>query len=508
VLRFTITDYQIRSTKIYKWTIFSFCIILISLLIAEVIFDLRSTTLEILAPLTAFAVLTMLLSLKYSDAKILRAVPSVLLYAIIEIHFLINPTIFHAINYWLPFIPLIALIIQGIRASQIWIIIIVSTYFFNYYFLGKLIGDSYTLTIQRAPFLITGIVFTAGIIAVTFLLYVLLGDAYSKMIEKNNELEILKSKIEKKKDLLERYQQDLINLSKDESVFNQGQERLFKAVCRATAKTLKVNRVSIWLFENQNSYLVRKALYELENESDEMVVLERKDYPTYFEAVETRPFILATDARVHLATREFTEGYLKPLSIYSMLDCPIIIDRKPFGVICCENQREVKEWNTEDALFIQSLADLISMNFKNERIKTLLVEIRRKNNELTDKNNEILTMNEELSSLNEELSTVNETLEETVRFRTKELETQNEQLTEYAFINSHLLRAPLARILGLSDLLTRETTSVKDTQLIEALYASSKEMDIIIKKISDILYDGKTLTREDIKTIIDRNLNQ
>jgi signal transduction histidine kinase len=147
------------------------------------------------------------------------------------------------------------------------------------------------------------------------------------------------------------------------------------------------------------------------------------------------------------------------------------------------------------------------MNFKNERIKTLLVEIRRKNNELTDKNNEILAMNEELSSLNEELSTVNETLEETVRFRTKELETQNQQLTEYAFINSHLLRAPLARILGLSDLLTREATSVKDTQLIEALYTSSKEMDIIIKKISDILYDGNNLTREDIKTIIDRNLN-
>jgi hypothetical protein len=126
----------------------------------------------------------MLLSLKYSDAKILRAVPSFLMYAIIEIHFLINPTTFHAINYWIPFVPIIALIIQGIRASQIWIIITIGTYFFNYYFLGELIGDSYTLTIQRAPFLVTGLIFTAGFIAVTFLLYILLGDAYSKMIEK------------------------------------------------------------------------------------------------------------------------------------------------------------------------------------------------------------------------------------------------------------------------------------------------------------------------------------
>jgi light-regulated signal transduction histidine kinase (bacteriophytochrome) len=56
-----------------------------------------------------------------------------------------------------------------------------------------------------------------------------------------------------------------------------------------------------------------------------------------------------------------------------------------------------------------------------------------------------------------------------VRERTHELEVQNEKLTEYDFINSHLLRAPLARILGLADLLCLENTSVSDRELIESL---------------------------------------
>ena len=114
---------------------------------------------------------------------------------------------------------------------------------------------------------------------------------------------------------------------------------------------------------------------------------------------------------------------------------------------------------------------------------------------------------EELNSLNEELTTVNERLEEKVKDRTSVLETQNQQLTEYAFINSHILRAPLARILGLSSLIARETISIKDQQLVEALIYSSNELDVIIRKISDVLYDGNNLSREDIQTIIDRKIS-
>lgn len=503
-----VTDYKIRSIRIYWGTLISLLIILSALIISEAFFDLRGSSLEVLVPLTTIAAAMVLLSFKFPESNILRTGLIILVYTIIEIHFLINPQTLHAIAFWFPFVALIALLIQGVRSSQFWLAIILFTHLFNSYFLTQVIGESYEFTIHRTPFTAMSIIFTIGIMAGSFLLYTLLGNAYTKMKEKHNELEVLKIQIEKKKESLERYQQELIDLSKNKSLFSNGQDQLFQVICEVAARTLEVNRVSIWLLENDNSCLTRKFLYEKDNETDEVFVLERKDFPGYFRAIESQPFIIATDARVHPETMEFAEVYLKPLDIFSMLDCPIVLDRKTAGVICCENQHEPKIWNTEDALFIQSLADFIASSYKNDRIKNLLSEVRTQNFELIEKNNEIGTMNEELSSLNEELSTLNDVLEENVKHRTQELETRNTQLTEYAFINSHLLRAPLSRILGLSYLLTKEATSIKDSQLLDALVNSTNEMDSIIRKISDILYDGNNLTREDIKSIIDRNLNK
>jgi signal transduction histidine kinase len=182
-----------------------------------------------------------------------------------------------------------------------------------------------------------------------------------------------------------------------------------------------------------------------------------------------------------------------------MLDCPIVMNGKPIGVICCENQVTMTAWGTEEVIFIQSMAENISICYKNLEINYLMEQVRERNIELVEKTNEIETMNEELISMNE-------SLEETVQKRTSELETQNKQLTEYAFINSHILRAPLARILGLSYLFSSEVTADKDKQLLEALIVSSKELDLIIRKISDLLYDGNNMSREDIQAIIDRNL--
>ena len=505
---FNFTDYKIRSIKIYRGTLLSFFFILSALLLAEILVDLKSTRVEVLLPLTIISMGIVFFSLKFPQSGILRTSLTIVIYTLLEIHFLINPSIFHTITYWFPFLPLIPFVIQGIRASQLWVVIIILTFIFNSYYLQQTIGESYEITVNRIPFFVVGIIFTFGILATSFLLYTLLGDAYGKMRMKHDELENIKKEIEEKKALLERYQADLIHLSKNEQLFNGGQEDLFKIICKTAANTLQVNRVSIWLLGEHDGCLIRKFLYELGNETDEVFVLEKKDFPAYFQAIMSKPYIMASMARIDPDTLDFTEGYLKPLDIYSMLDCPILIDRKPIGVICCENQHETKHWNTEDALFIQSLSGFISMGYKNERIKNLLSEIRRKNSELVEMNNEVATVNEELTALNEELSSMNESLEETVKFRTKELETQNTQLTEYAFINSHLLRAPLSRILGLSYLLSKEATSIHDSQILEALITSTNEMDSIIRKISDILYDGNNLTREDIREIIDRNLNK
>ena len=68
----------------------------------------------------------------------------------------------------------------------------------------------------------------------------------------------------------------------------------------------------------------------------------------------------------------------------------------------------------------------------------------------------------------------------------KAIEAQNKQLQEIAWIQSHIVRAPLARIMGLINLLKiEEEIPVDMKQLLEYILSSAKEFDEIIKTISN-----------------------
>jgi len=65
------------------------------------------------------------------------------------------------------------------------------------------------------------------------------------------------------------------------------------------------------------------------------------------------------------------------------------------------------------------------------------------------------------------------------------MEEQNKRLKEIAWIQSHVVRAPLARIMGLVDLLVEQNNNeeINNTEIIEAIASSANELDEIIRKI-------------------------
>jgi GAF domain-containing protein len=307
---------------------------------------------------------------------------------------------------------------------------------------------------------------------------------------------------------LAHYHEVLIRVHRNPALYQPDIQKIYALVCQTAAQTLGISRVSIWTLEKQNTTLVRRYLYEADGMTDEIAELQQTDYPAYFSAIRQKPYIPASDACTHPDTAEFSESYLKPLRIRSMLDCPILTNQEVTGVICCEHQEHYREWLPEDALFIQSLADLLAIVHQNIRILQLNREIRNQNFQLSEKNREIAQLNEELTAANEELARTNRNLEEAVRQRTAELERQNLQLTEYAFINSHLLRAPVARVLGLLQLIQLEDLPVRDRQLIDALFTTTQELDTLVREISEMLYSGHPISRDLVKQIVKKNLDR
>lgn len=66
----------------------------------------------------------------------------------------------------------------------------------------------------------------------------------------------------------------------------------------------------------------------------------------------------------------------------------------------------------------------------------------------------------------------------------EEIEHQNQKLREIAWVQSHVVRAPLARLLGLTQLLNEEDLSPQEyKQYLKELHNSASELDIIVRNI-------------------------
>lgn len=92
----------------------------------------------------------------------------------------------------------------------------------------------------------------------------------------------------------------------------------------------------------------------------------------------------------------------------------------------------------------------------------------------------------------------NKLLREKVSERTLELSLKNEQLSEYAFINAHKLRAPVARIMGLVSIYEMKENTISTEKLVYMLKHEVNALDQIVRSISDAVKEKKAFTREDV----------
>lgn len=172
----------------------------------------------------------------------------------------------------------------------------------------------------------------------------------------------------------------LISLHQDTQPEGVGIDEAFRCITETTAKTLDVARVSIWKHAPDDRILECLDLYELALHTHSSGVrLAATDYPAYFEGLGKLDLIAADDACQHPLTREFSEHYLIPMGITSMMDAPIR-DEKTLGhLLCCEHVGPVREWTEDEKTFAVAVASLVSLAVANEaRTRAQQEVLRRK----------------------------------------------------------------------------------------------------------------------------------
>ena len=137
------------------------------------------------------------------------------------------------------------------------------------------------------------------------------------------------------------------------------------------------------------------------------------------------------------------------------------------------------------------------INYIQEKNKEVLAERNYElsilKEEIESINEELNAQNEEITKVNDELTELNENLESRIQVRTADLEKRNAQLTEYAFINAHLLRAPVARVIGLLNLLDKTQQKAKRTEIAEHMKQAAQDLEEVVAKISDTLEETSDL---------------
>lgn len=302
--------------------------------------------------------------------------------------------------------------------------------------------------------------------------------ANRKLDEKNHEVENVNTLLANKTITLENHMTAIMDFSKNKNIALGNMEQAARDIVSITARKLNINQVSIWLYNDKEACIETLAVYNLhQNTFVPNMKLRFQDAPQYFNTIKRERILVSDEARSNPSTREFTEHYFKPNNIYSLLDATFSLDGHLTGLLCCEQQETVRYWTTEDKLFVSSIADIISLALRSAQR---------------------LEYEKRIKEQNRKIAGMNEVLEERVKQRTVELEDQNRKLSEYAFINSHLLRGPVSRILGLINLIKLEPV-VQELELMDHLTKSGTELDHIVKKITMALNDGVPLTIEELK---------
>ncbi len=275
-----------------------------------------------------------------------------------------------------------------------------------------------------------------------------------EMKAKNEELSRNRNELNERNTRIEKYLQVQLALAKSSGIKKGDFKAAIEEICILGTNALEIARVSIWEFDRKRKSLICSNLFERgKNINSSGYEFFEADYAPFFDAMCKEEVIIANDAFSNPATSVFMDGYNKQqLDVRSMLDAPYFINGDLGGVVVALAHESSERKKIETRLRLQK--------------------------------EEILAKNEELLQQQEEIQSINESLELKVKDRTRSLEKKNTQLQEYTYVNSHLLRGPLCRILGIIYLLEHRLVAGAEIDFLVHLKESASELDGMVKKIT------------------------
>lgn len=162
--------------------------------------------------------------------------------------------------------------------------------------------------------------------------------------------------------ILRRHLATFVELMAQRSVLLADLSTTMRRITESASGTLDCERVSLWFLDDAHTKIVCKDLFiRKTREHNHGTELFSKDFPPYFRALKTERTIAAHDAHTDPRTSCFSQVYLTPLGINSMLDVPIWVQGKMVGVVCHEHVGPKRRWDSDEETFAYLMSSFVAL---------------------------------------------------------------------------------------------------------------------------------------------------
>jgi len=156
--------------------------------------------------------------------------------------------------------------------------------------------------------------------------------------------------------------QSLLTLCHSEGFLERDYSTKLRDITRACAEQLGVARASVWSINDSRDSIYCEMLHiAAADKYEQGLSLSADDFPAYFKAINEDRIIDAGDAHVDVRTCEFSANYLTPLNIAALLDAPIFLGGRLYGVLCVEHCGSPRPWDVAEMSYVAAAADAISL---------------------------------------------------------------------------------------------------------------------------------------------------
>jgi PAS domain S-box-containing protein len=164
---------------------------------------------------------------------------------------------------------------------------------------------------------------------------------------------------------LQRQNRALVELAREQSRPGGNWEECVRRITEATARTLHVDRVGVWLFDPERTRLECVDRYDAGADrhciGDEVGVAE---VPHFCHALRDARTLAADDAATDLAVRRFREAQPARPAPTSTLHAVVRLGGEVVGVVCHDHLGPSRHWTLDEQSFAGSIADMVAVALK------------------------------------------------------------------------------------------------------------------------------------------------